>query len=115
MLNYTFNFNFIHLHNTLAICFKANFLLRTIKYNHIFSRVLMSLTWFTAWLLTDFLLGLKSPEIHILLEMPQHKSTQAFLAEIKRAQDRKLLRSMSSSSLLAPPPNCCQHLFSPCI
>ncbi|KAL8583253.1 hypothetical protein ACOMHN_043088 [Nucella lapillus] len=36
---------------------------------------------------SDFLLGLKSPEVHILLEMPQHKSTQAFLAEIKRAQD----------------------------
>ncbi|KAK7107287.1 inositol polyphosphate 5-phosphatase OCRL-like isoform X2 [Littorina saxatilis] len=36
---------------------------------------------------TEFLLGLKSPEVHILLEMPQHKSTQAFLAEIKRAQD----------------------------
>lgn len=36
---------------------------------------------------TSFLLGLKSPEIHILLEMPQQKSTQNFLAEIKRAQD----------------------------
>ena len=33
MLNYfTFNLNAVHLHVALMVCFKANFLLRTVKY-----------------------------------------------------------------------------------